>query len=141
MKPIKSLTREEAMELLSYHTGRNSDIDNPKWEKGFLMMLRPYRGHLIEDNYHEVIACIAAVADDLRNPEYVPTLLINDLWNMCHLAKVWGVSEGGMLRSNKLISDEDVERLELWIDVITETVLGLLEGYDDEQAFHIYYNP
>ena len=28
---------------LSFHSGRNEDIKNPKWENGFLGSLRPYK--------------------------------------------------------------------------------------------------
>ncbi|WP_335993961.1 hypothetical protein [Fusobacterium polymorphum] len=35
---------ELAKELLSFHSCRNDDINNPKWENGFLGSLRPFQG-------------------------------------------------------------------------------------------------
>ena len=40
------MDKNEAKELLSFHSTRNEDIDNMKWEKGFLGSLRPFRGEL-----------------------------------------------------------------------------------------------
>ena len=37
------MDKNEAKELLSFHSTRNEDIDNMKWEKGFLGSLRPFR--------------------------------------------------------------------------------------------------
>lgn len=36
------MNKEEAKELLSYHSGTSEDIHNPKWESGFLGSLRPF---------------------------------------------------------------------------------------------------
>jgi len=42
------MDKEEALLLLSFHSTRNSDIDNPKWENGFLGILRPFKGELTD---------------------------------------------------------------------------------------------
>ena len=59
--PLRSakilMTQDEAKEFLSFHSGRHSDIEHPKWENGFLGSLRPYKGILFEENFHEVIEC------------------------------------------------------------------------------------
>ena len=54
------MDKNEAKELLSFHSTRNEDIDNMKWEKGFLGSLRPFRGELYEENLFEVIECLRA---------------------------------------------------------------------------------
>lgn len=52
------MNAEDAKLLLSYHSGRNPDVENPKWAGGFLGSLRPFRGSLMEENFHEVMACL-----------------------------------------------------------------------------------
>ena len=49
---------KEAKERLSYHSGRNEDIHNPKWEHGFLGSLRPFQGELRKENFIDVMECL-----------------------------------------------------------------------------------
>jgi hypothetical protein len=43
-----------------------------------------------------------------------------------------------MLRENNLIADEDIQRLEGWIDAIEYAVMIFLERNDPEEAFAEY---
>lgn len=52
------MTEKEAIELLKYHSFTHESIDNPKSEKGFLGMLRPFQGELFENNFHELMEVI-----------------------------------------------------------------------------------
>lgn len=63
----KFMNIEEAKELLSFHSTRNSDIDNPKWENGFLGSLRPFSGELHNENFFEVMECWKAMICCPRN--------------------------------------------------------------------------
>jgi len=101
-------------------------------------MLRPYKGHLVAENYHEVIACIRCLAPVLQNSETLPRGVVSSIWGICHLSRSWGVEPGGMLRSNKLIANEDVERLETWVETISYATMLLIDGADPETAFEFY---
>ncbi|WP_315115769.1 hypothetical protein [uncultured Clostridium sp.] len=59
----------EAKELLSFHSCRNSDIDNPKWKSGFLGCLRPFQGQLSEENFKEIMECLKVLANEFNNPQ------------------------------------------------------------------------
>lgn len=122
------MTREEAIELLMYHSGDHRDIHNPKWSTGFLGSLRPYKGHFIQQNYKEVMACIGALADDLGQGETVGRQAVACLWGICHRARAWGIEPRGMLPSNNLISDEDIDQLDRWIYAISYATMMLLDG-------------
>ena len=50
-KAIFIMTIKEAKELLSFHSGRNSDVNNIKWQKGFLGCLRPFDGTIRKENF------------------------------------------------------------------------------------------
>ena len=46
------MDKTEARIRLSFHSGRNSLIDDPRWANGFLGSLRPFRGELRQENFH-----------------------------------------------------------------------------------------
>ena len=49
---------ELAKKILSFHSCRNDDINNPKWKNGFLGSLRPFQGKIYEKNFKEIIECL-----------------------------------------------------------------------------------
>ena len=57
---------DRAKELLLLHSCGHPDFHHPKWSTGFIGSLRPYTG-LNEDNFHEVMAAIVAVAPHLAD--------------------------------------------------------------------------
>lgn len=132
------MTEEEAKRLLMLHSfSIDEAIDHPKGQTGFLMSLRPYRG-LMEENLHEVMYALYILQKKLGpDAPHLDRDIVTAVWTMCHLSRAWGVHPEGMLRSNRLISDEDVCRLEEWIDMISYAFLNLLEG-NAEEAFFEY---
>jgi hypothetical protein len=104
------MTFEEAVEQLSFHCGANTNTDDPRWKAGFLPMLRPYRG-LRKDVYENLVECLAAVEEHLKEAPLLDRRVINSLWAICHYARAWGLDPDGMLRRNDLISDQDQARL------------------------------
>jgi hypothetical protein len=130
------LTTLQARELLQLHAGRSDDIDEATGHIGFLGGLRPYVG-LRAEYFHEVMACIKALAPELSQST-CDKELIAAIWGICHFGRIWGVATDGMLRRNGLISDADVMRLEAWIEQISYTTFCLLDGCDIEDAFEGY---
>ena len=122
-------TEDEAKQLLLSHAG-------PDLEPGFLGMLRPYRG-LQEESFHEVMTALAALGPSLGRGSTVDRQVMEALWGICVLGQCWGVEPDGMLRRNKLISGDDVERLAQWIKMISWAVFFLIEG-SPEAAFEEY---
>lgn len=64
----KFMNIEEAKELLSFHSTRNNDIDNPKWGNGFLGSLRPFSGEMHKENFFEVMECLNVLKDEFSGP-------------------------------------------------------------------------
>ena len=81
------MTKEEAKKNLKYHGFIDKDIDHPKMQKGFIGMLRPFCGELVEANYHEVIKSIKILADDLRDKEKIDKEIMSAIWGICHLSR------------------------------------------------------
>ncbi|MDF1755233.1 MAG: hypothetical protein P1U89_20760 [Verrucomicrobiales bacterium] len=132
------MTPSEAKVLLSYHSGRNADIDHPKWETGFLGSLRPFRGYLLPENFHEVMACLRALAPEISQGGTIDREVVNDVVGILHLGRSWAIHPDGMLQRNNLISEADVARLEDWLDTISYSFMMVLDSDDPEEWFSQY---
>lgn len=133
------MTKQEAKELLLHHSFNHEDFEDPKSARDFLGMLRPFNGTLLEENYHEVMAALRVLADDFTHPT-VDREIIAALWGICHFARAWGLEPEGMLRSNNLIRDEQIQQLADWVDSISYATCCLLDGAATE-AFATYSAP
>lgn len=125
----------EAKELLSFHSGRNSDINNAKWNSGFLGSLRPFRGNLYQENFIEIMECLRALKDELSGPS-IEQGIVADIVGIIHLTRVWA-APFGMLGSNQLLTEEQTKNLLAWVDIIETCFMYLLE-HDEDEAFADY---
>lgn len=125
---------EDSKELLSFHSCRNSDIHNPKWEHGFMGSLRPLKG-VHEENFIEVMECIKALKEEFYKTA-IDREIISDIVSIVSTTRSW-VSPDGMLGSNHLLTNEQTQQLLLWINIIEETLMYLLDGAEEE-AFYTY---
>jgi len=130
------MTKEQAIEELLFQSGRHTDVENPRWENGFLGMLRPFTG-LNEDNFHLVVKAIDVLTDEF-NKTAIQNEIIASISGICHLGRAWGVYPTGMLQSNNLISDEEIKKLENWIEHISYITFCLLDGCDNVVVFEFY---
>lgn len=129
------MDKEQAKELLSFHSMRNENVHNPKWEYGFLGSLRPFRGDLYKENFFEVMECLKTLKDDF----VAPTLdreVVSDIVAIIHLTRVWA-SPYGMLGRNHLLTEEQTKHLMDWVDIIETCFMFLLDDLPDE-AFADY---
>src|SRR5690606_14978932 len=109
------MTPAEAKIALQFHAFSHPDLENERAKKGFLGSLRPYQGHLIEANFHEVMQALYVLSSELTSGALVDRRVVSDVLTIIHLGRAWGVYPDGMLRSNGLISDQDIEKLDQWI--------------------------
>ena len=68
--------------------------------------------------------------DHLQDDDSLDKRVMGSLWDICLVARLWGVQPDGMLRSSNIISNEESERLQTWIDTISWTVSFLMAGND-----------
>ena len=135
---VHAMTSAEAKEMLLLHSFCDPrSAEHPKATGGFLGSLRPYSGHLVEENFREVMESLRVLAPELSGAT-VDRDVVGALWAMCHLARAWGVEPEGMLRRNALISAADVEILAGWVDTLSYATMCLLDGSGQEEAFHAY---
>jgi len=116
---------EEAKELLSYHSGYNSDTGNSKWKQGFLGQLRPYTGRLYESNFLELVDVLEVFQKHYRS-ENIDKEAMAMLFDVCTVPRLWAFDPEGMLRRNKLIRDEELSVLNDWLIRLSEGVSYLL---------------
>ncbi|MEO2207351.1 hypothetical protein ABGV42_26880 [Paenibacillus pabuli] len=128
---------EEAVLLLKCHAFVHDDVDHPKMETGFLGSLRPFRGQLIEENFHELMGIVRTLAPELKQPA-LNREVMSCLWSIIHLGRAWAVEPDGMLRSNNLISDEQIALMEEWLNLLSYAVMILIEDGGEEEAFWGY---
>lgn len=126
------MDKNKAKEFLSFHSTRNEDIDNLKWEKGFLGSLRPFCGELYEENFFEVTECLRTLRNKFSGAA-IERGMISDIVAIIHYTRVWSAPDG-MLGSNHLLTEEQTKHLLVWTDIIESCFMFLLEG-DVEDAF------
>ena len=130
------MNKEQALLLLSIHSGRNPDINDPRWESGFLGVLRPFQGVLTDSNFHEIMECLKALSADFDSKQ-IGQEVVSDLWGICYTARVWALEKDGMLQRNNLLTEEQIQILDEWLDIIAYAVMNLLWSNSDE-AFEGY---
>lgn len=106
-------------------------------ESGFLGSLRPFRGQLIEENFHELMEIVRTLAPQLKQPA-LNREVMSCLWSIIHLGRAWAILPDGMLRRNKLLSDEQIALMEEWLDLLSYAVMILIEDGGEEEAFWGY---
>lgn len=130
---------ETALLELSFHSARNENIDDPRWQNGFLGSLRPYRGFsLVEQNFHNVMKCLKALEIYLKDSDKLCKDLAANVSSIITFGRAWAVHEQGMLRRNKLIKASQTKTIEEWIDCISYAWTVLLDTNDSELAFEYY---
>lgn len=129
------MNKEEALILLSFHSGRNSNIGNPKWIDGFLGALRKFDCSLLVKNFIEVMECLKVVSEEFKNKK-IDRDLIADIYGIYYQTNLW-LDNGGLLRNIPL---EVRNQLEQFMNIYSNAVALLLD-YSDEafkEAFAEY---
>jgi hypothetical protein len=129
---------EAKLQLLLHGPGTTDSAGQPLvLEDGFIESLRPYSG-LHEKNFHLVMEALLTVGERIHRTPLLDRDLVHAVWSMCSIARLWGLSPGGMLQRNALISAADSTRLELWIETFEATALRLLSGSPPHHAVYHY---
>ncbi len=100
--------------------------------------LRPFRGVLPTRCFHQTMGALRVLAPALSDTPHVNREVISALWSLCHLVPCWALHEDSMLRSNNLLSPEEISIIAEWHNLISYAVMILLETHDPIEAFHEY---
>lgn len=79
--------------------------------------------------------CMKVLQDEFKQ-DMVDKYIVADAVGIIHMARTWA-SSNGMLGSNKLLTAEQTDKLNMWIDIIQETLVWLLDD-SQEEAFWTY---
>jgi len=130
---------EKALEELSFHSSRNANIKDPRWENGFLGSLRPFQSmELVEQNFNKVIRNLKDLLKHTSENDCLCKNLVNDVSGIICFGRAWAVEEDGMLRRNNLITKEQAKLIEDWIDCISYAWTMMLDTGNEETAFALY---
>ena len=129
------MDRNEALILLSFHSGRNPDINNPKWENGFIGSLRYFNGKLNENNFIEIMECLKVLSKDFKSSK-IDRNLMADLYGIFYQANVWLGKEGRL----DTIDSECRQKIDVWLKIYSYALEMLLEYSEQscEEAFYEY---
>lgn len=122
------MTCEEAKLSLSFHSGRNSDIKNPKWINGFLGSLRKFNGDIIEENFIDVMKCLKILATEFSS-DIVDKNLLADIYGILYQTTVW-IQDGGLLSN---IDCTVKNKIKYWMQMYSYAIVLLLDY--SEQAY------
>ena len=122
------MTNKEAKIALSFHSGRNSDIKNPRWINGFLGSLRKFNGDIIEDNFIDVMRCLKILASEFA-ADVVDKNLLADVYRILYYTTVW-MQEGGRLSN---IDCKVKNKIKYWMEMYSYAIVLLLDY--SEQAY------
>ena len=128
------MTKIEALEILSFHSCRNTNVDDPRWELGFVGRLTPSGGELNEDNFIQIMESIRILRNEL-SADLIDKNLVYDITSIIHLTRTWCSPRGG---SNNSVSAKQHEQLIQWVEIIEKTLFYLLDGADEDIAFQDY---
>jgi hypothetical protein len=104
---------DDAKAMLQQHAGH---IELPDRDS-LVESLRPYRG-LSERNFCEIMIGLINVHKELSEQDMVDRELIYACWDLCTRIRFLALSETSPLRTNRLISQTDLDRLGEWYNSI-----------------------
>lgn len=81
---------------------------------------------------------LLTVGERIHKNQQVDREIVQTVWSLSWYGRAWGLHPDGMLQRNKLITAEDAKRLELWIDTVEQTALGLLAGQPPHLTIYHY---
>ena len=99
---------ELAKELLSFHSCRNENIDDPRWENGFLGILRPFQGELNEKNFIEIMECLKVLVPEIQKENIDKN--IEDYIVVNFFDPVWGSYLEEAIRGNLFLVELLINR-------------------------------
>ena len=129
-----TMNKEEAAVLLSFHSGRNPDIDHPKWTNGFLGSLRKYDESIQEHNFIEVMECLKVLSEDFKS-NTLDRDLMADLFGILYQTTIW-IEEGDVSG----VPSDKKDRIKTWMKIYSYALTILLDYTDDcyEEAFFAF---
>jgi hypothetical protein len=99
--------------------------------------LRPYRGYLVEEHYHEIMRALRVLAPTLQGPT-VDREVMSSLWSLVFCGEAWALDAGQPV--NGLMGEAEQRRLQGWVRTLQFTVHSLLQNIAVKESFWDYDN-
>ena len=95
----------EALDVLRHHCIGRFDIEAKNDADSFLDKLRPFT-EISESDFLDIVNASEEIYRLTENTEVISKDVIYQLSGCTHYLYLWGLREGSMLKSNKLINEE-----------------------------------
>lgn len=130
------MKKEEALTLLSFHSGRNLNDDNElNFEDGFLGSIRKFDSKLIKKNFINVMECLKVLSKEFEKDK-IDRNLVADLYGIFYQSNLW--LNNGKLKN---LSKENRDMLNEMIKIYSYALTILFDYYGEEsyeEAFSEY---
>ena len=131
------MNSEEAKNKLLVHS---SPIANSEeWRECFLGQLKPYRGRLDDSIYNDIINCLKVVFDEVQSGEAIDLRIVAGVHGILHLGREWVSDPESGLRKSGRIPDDEVVRLERWLNNISSMYLTMVRYKSDKEYLFSRY--
>jgi hypothetical protein len=116
---------DEAKQRILVHAGFALSDE----EIGFLGRLRPYSG-IREKDFADLVECLVSIYPAVSKEPRVDRELCAALWSLCERTRILTHERHGTLRTNKLATAAELDRLTAWTDAIEVFAIRMLCGLD-----------
>nr|WP_294839752.1 hypothetical protein [uncultured Methylotenera sp.] len=128
---------EQAKIRLRIHGSLISNDES--WLEGFLGLLKPYRKQIPDSLFKEIIECLRVSFSFVNNVKTIDAEIIAGVQGILHFGRLWvSDPESGLRKSGKM-SDEEINRVECWLALISEIyTLMISTNCSEEYLFGIF---
>ncbi len=131
------MNKEEAKDRLFTH---GSFLQNSQdWPNCFLGMLKPYRRTISDDVYDDIIDCLKTLFDEITTADNIDSRIVAGVHGILHSGRMWLSHPDSGLRMSGRISDDEVARLEGWLDNISTIYHTMLMVKTDKEHLFSQY--
>ncbi len=131
------MNKEEAKNRLFTH---GSFLPNSQdWPNCFLGMLKPYRRTLSDDIYYDILDCLKTLFDEITTEENIDARIVAAVHGILHSGRMWLSNPESALRKSGRICDDEVARLESWLNNISAIYHAMLMVKTDKEHLFSQY--
>ena len=127
---------EQAKDRLLVHGSARAI--SKEWSQCFLGQLKPYRGRLDDAIYDDIVNCLKVVFDEVQSGEAIDLRIVAGVHGILHLGRAWVANPESNLRRSGRMPEEEVVRLERWLNDISSIYQQMVRYESDKELFSQY---
>ncbi len=121
---------EHARQKLMIHGSFVANSD--EWAESFLGLLKPYRKRIGDEVFEDIIECLKVAYPYVNTSQTVDAQVVTGVQGILHYGRNWVLDPESGLRKSGRISDDEVDRIAGWLNVISDIYTHMLWMKSDE---------